>query len=172
MTQSATRTTTTDELLCDPPFSFRAADGARVEIGAATAGDADALAAMYDAFPLTDRTQGLPPTDADERREWLRTLLDAHGVVARRDGEIVGHAALIEAGDAHELAVFVAPNARGNGVGTGLLRGLLGAHRTRGGGRVWLAVESSNRCARALYRRFDFEVERRGRVELTMARTI
>ncbi|GGM74360.1 ribosomal protein S18 acetylase RimI-like enzyme [Halarchaeum rubridurum] len=169
---STTRTTTPDESLRDLPFSFRAADGTRVEIEAATPHDADALAAMYDAFPPTDRTQGLPPTDDAERREWLDTLLDAHSVVARRDGDVVGHAALLEAGDAHELAVFVAPDARGVGVGTGLLRGLLGAHRARGGGRVWLAVESSNRCARALYRRFGFEVEHRGRVELTMARGI
>lgn len=171
MTESATRTTT-DELLRDHPFSFRAADGTRVAIGDATSRDADALAAMYDAFPTNDRTQGLPPADTDERREWIETLLGAQSVVARRDSHVIGHAALIEAGDAHELAVFVAPDARGVGIGTALLRGLLGAHRSRGGGRVWLAVEATNRCARALYRRFGFEVEHRGRVELTMARDI
>ncbi|GAD51252.1 hypothetical protein MBEHAL_0012 [Halarchaeum acidiphilum MH1-52-1] len=170
MTEDATRAM--DDPLRDTPFCRTAADGGRVRIDTADDGDAAALAAMYDAFPPADRTQGLPPARPEDRREWIETLLDARNAVARRDGRIVGHAALLGAGDAHELAVFVAPDARGVGVGTALLCGLLGAHRDRGGGRVWLAVESSNRRARALYRRFDFAIVRRGGVELTMARDI
>ncbi|WP_435099049.1 GNAT family N-acetyltransferase [Halarchaeum sp. P4] len=172
MTESTTRTSTPDEQLRQPPFGFIDAAGARVTVEFASASDRDALCAMYDSFDATDRTQGLPPTRADARRDWVDTLLAGRSVVARRDGHIVGHAALLESGDGHELAVFVAPDARGVGVGTGLLRGLLGAHRATGGGRVWLSVEPSNRCARALYRRFGFDVAERGRFELTMTKQI
>ncbi|GGL35175.1 GNAT family N-acetyltransferase [Halarchaeum grantii] len=172
MTQSTTRTTTPDERLREPSHSFLDADGERVTIDTATASDAAALRAMYGRFDPTDRAQGLPPARREERNEWVDTLLAGRSVVARRDGRTVGHAALLESGDGHELAVFVAPDARGVGVGTGLLRGLLGAHRSAGGGRVWLAVEPSNRCARALYRRFGFDVAERGRFEITMTRQV
>lgn len=169
MTESATDTPTDapHDTPRTPPFRIRDDDGDTVTVARASDADEGDIDDFYAAFPASDRAQGVPPARPDERREWVATLLTGDGVVARRNGRVVGHAALLPGGDGHELAIFVAADARGVGVGTALLAGLLGAHR---GGRIWLSVEPSNRRARALYRRFGFEPIERGRFEMTMER--
>jgi [ribosomal protein S18]-alanine N-acetyltransferase len=51
----------------------------------------------------------------------------------------------------------VAANARRQGLGTLLLRQLISHASERSGSRIWLEVRESNRTARALYSKLDFE---------------
>lgn len=71
---------------------------------------------------------------------------------------VVGHATLVPDGDgAYELAIFVLAGYQGAGIGTELLKGLLGAGAAHGIDRVWLTVEPWNGAAKHLYRKVGFE---------------
>jgi ribosomal-protein-alanine N-acetyltransferase len=100
-------------------------------------------------------------------RPWSATLLrqelgqvDRSYLVARRGRRVVGYAgAQVVVGEAHVLTLAVAPDARRRGVATHLLVELLAAAHRLGATAVTLEVRESNEAARALYRRFGFEVE-------------
>lgn len=130
------------------------------------------LAAMYDAFESGDRAQGIPPANPRRRGEWLGRLREGIEVVACHGERAVGHAILLEGGPGHELALFVHPDYRGAGVGTALVRALLGEGRSAGVERVWLSVERTNRPAVSLYRGAGFEPTDSGLGELEMARSL
>ncbi|UPV74444.1 GNAT family N-acetyltransferase [Halorussus limi] len=128
-----------------------------------------ALAAMYDAFDASDRAQGIPPADPRQRAQWLDRLRDGIEVVAWHGDVAVGHGILLGGGPGHELALFVHPDYREAGVGTALLRTLLGRGRTAGVERVWLSVERTNLPAVSLYRGVGFEPTGGAVGELEMA---
>lgn len=141
-----------------PPETFRDGEDRRVEIRASNPRDFDDLATMYDGFDASNRAQGIPPGDDRRRREWLDTLLDdGMNVAAWHDDTPVGHAVLVPIDDAKaELAIFVAPDYQLAGIGSRLLRTLLGHGRTRGVERVWLTVGRTNRVANNLYQSVGF----------------
>jgi len=86
------------------------------------------------------------------------------------DGDTVaGHATLVPDDDAHELAIFVDQAYQGAGVGTALIRALLGHGARVGIERVWLTVERWNRAAVALYEKVGFETASAESFELEMA---
>ncbi|WP_134669991.1 GNAT family N-acetyltransferase [Halorussus marinus] len=155
-----------------PPRTVTDAAGRTVECRVATDGDREALAAMYDAFGIEGRAQGIPPADPDRRREWLDTICDGIGVVATHGGRAVGHGVLLAGGPGHELALFVHPDYRSAGIGTALLRALLGRGEAAGVERVWLSVRRGNRPAVSLYRRAEFSVTESGLGELEMSRPL
>lgn len=128
-------------------------------------GGADPLVPMYERFEPEDRAQGIPPLSESRIRSWLGTLLEEGlNVVARHDGAVVGHAALVPMDDGrHELAVFVAPAYQSAGVGTALVRALLGHGRANGVDRVWLTVSRRNRIAIRLYETVGFRTLEEGR---------
>ncbi|WP_135852670.1 GNAT family N-acetyltransferase [Halorussus salinus] len=130
------------------------------------------LAAMYDAFESGDRAQGIPPANPRRRGEWLDRLREGIEVVACHDERAVGHGILLDGGPGHELALFVHPDYRGAGIGTALVRALLGEGRSAGVERVWLSVERTNRPAVSLYRGAGFEPTDSGLGELEMARSL
>jgi [ribosomal protein S18]-alanine N-acetyltransferase len=51
----------------------------------------------------------------------------------------------------------VAVSVRGRGIGTLLLRELIGQARVQGGSKIFLEVRASNQSARSLYEKFGFE---------------
>ena len=53
-------------------------------------------------------------------------------------------------------AVYVHPDARGNGASSALMRAAVEAARTKGGSRIALWVNGANKHARALYERLGF----------------
>lgn len=78
--------------------------------------------------------------------------------VAARGGRLVGYAVLRVVADEAELhAIGVAPEARGAGVATALLRRVLEDAAARGARAVHLEVRASNEAARRLYARAGFE---------------
>lgn len=131
----------------------------------------ESLVGMYEAFDPADRAQGIPPSGATRIRRWLDEILtaDAHNVVACHDDRAVGHAVLVPADDGYELAIFVLADYQGAGIGTELLRTLLGLGAQRGVERVWLSVERWNRAAVALYEKLGFEPSDSRSFELEMA---
>lgn len=160
-----------------PPIEF--VDGAdrHVEIhacgdGAACEGTVDALVEMYERFDPADRAQGLPPISEPVIRDWLDTILspDCLNVIAWHDGEAAGHATLVPdaRGETWELAIFVLSDYQSAGIGTQLLKALLGHAASAGVERVWLTVERWNRAAVSLYKSIGFETTDAESFELEM----
>lgn len=173
-----------------PPRSFTDAEERSIHVHALASDDADTadglahaprhldgvsprerLVGMYQAFDPADRAQGIPPGGDDRIRSWLDTLLasDSHNVVAFHDNRAVGHATLVAADEAHELAIFVLDAYQGAGIGTELLTALLAVGAAAGVERVWLSVERWNRPAIGLYEKIGFEPSDTGSFELEMA---
>ena len=136
--------------------------------------DREALAAMYDAFDTADRAQGIPPADPNRRRQWLDRVSEGLTVVARHGDRAVGHGVLLDGDDGRELALFVRPGYRRAGIGSAVLRALLGRGRSAGVERVWLSVRRGNRPAVHLYRKVGFRPDGAGDLgaALTMARSL
>lgn len=145
-----------------PPRSHTDGEGRQIRFYAAGEdGESDLpaeLIEMYVDFDPADRAQGLPPTGEAAIREWLETLFDAgYNVLAWHGEEAVGHATLVPDGrGAYELAIFVHQFYQGAGIGTELLRSLLGHGSDRGVEEVWLTVERWNRPAKHLYEKVGF----------------
>ena len=143
----------------NPPISYDSPDGQAVSIEVFD-GDRDGLVSMYLDFDPADRAQGIPPVGEERVENWLDHLLceNCYNVVARHDGEIVGHATLVGDGEGgYELAIFVHQDWQGQGIGTEVLEAMLGHGADQGIDRVWLTVERWNRPAINLYKKVGFE---------------
>lgn len=154
-----------------PPRSFEDREGRPIDVERYR-GEFEPLVEMYLRFDPEDRAQGIPPIGEAEIRRWLEGLTapDCVNVVAWHGEVPVGHAILVpDRGDASELAIFVVGDYQNAGIGTELIRGLLGAGREDGVERVWLTVERWNQAAVALYRKVGFEPTGDGGFELEMA---
>ena len=156
-----------------PPETLTDETGARVQIEqlpTPTGDDLEELIAMYDAFDPADRAQGIPPIRPDDIRAWLELVLtEGIDVIARRGDAVVGHATLVpDDADGYELAIFVHQDHRRQGIGSALVRSLLGAAAEAGIERIWLTVERWNHRAISLYESVGFRPTRRGRFELEM----
>lgn len=130
---------------------------------------------MYDSFMPEAVAQGLPPTDKEVRRKWIRMLLDG-GVnfAAVIEGKVVGHAALLPnmpKGDA-EYLIFVGGPHRRRGLGAVLTLAALRKAQELGMDTVWLTVESDNFRAIRLYKKMGFDFCDRGLSEIKMARKV
>lgn len=157
-----------------PPSSFVDDAGREIEIDRIAPDDQssiDRLVEMYRTFDPADRAQGIPPVREQQIRDWLELVLgDGPDIVSSHDGRVVGHATLVPDGEGgYELAIFVHQDYQGNGVGSRLLRSLLGAAAADGIDRVWLTVERWNTVAVSLYESVGFRAADRGRFELEMS---
>jgi ribosomal protein S18 acetylase RimI-like enzyme len=152
-----------------PPRTITDGDGREIRISVPEDGT-DALVAMYEQFDPGDRAQGLPPVRPEAIREWLTSLLaTGRNVIAWDDDRPVGHALVVpdEYGE-YELAIFVLDTHREAGIGTALIRTLLGHAATKGIEHVWLTVERWNEPALSLYRSVGFETVEAASFELEM----
>lgn len=170
---------TSDAAVADPfprpPLSFADAADREIEVAALADGDGavDGLAEMYGDFAAADRAQGLPPRTDRQIREWAQRLLDEGvNVVARHGDRTVGHAALLPYDDTAELVIFVHPDYQEVGIGSRLIRALLGRGQEAGIGHVWLSVQQDNHVARHLYRSVGFETIERHEIEYEMERDL
>jgi diamine N-acetyltransferase len=131
-----------------------------------------ALTEMYDGFSPKGESQGLPPADDDERRHWVEKLLaGARNFVARQDGKVVGHSALIPDLDRRdgEYIIFVSREYRNRGLGAALTAMAADTARELGLNRIWLTVEAYNFRAIKLYRQTGFVFLDHGDRERIMA---
>ena len=155
-----------------PPLEFTDRDGREVTIETFDGSDEqrEALVEMYLDFDPADRAQGIPPGRENRIRDWLDTITseDCHNVVAWDGDAAIGHATLVPDGDDYELAIFVLQSHQRAGIGTRLLRALLGYGASQGAGQVWLTVERWNRAAVSLYKKIGFETSNAESFELEM----
>ena len=152
-----------------PPATFVDDEGREIQIKRSN-GDREALVEMYDDFAPRHRAQGLPPVGRDRIEEWLDTIEEGLQVVAWHEDRIVGHAALLAGADDHELMIFVHQDYRLAGIGSRLIRALLGYGRESGVESVWLCVRPSNSVAVSLYRSVGFESITSSKSDLEMRR--
>ncbi|MEF8938063.1 MAG: GNAT family N-acetyltransferase, partial [Halovenus sp.] len=88
------------------------------------------------------------------------------------DGRPVGHTVMFPHDDTSELAIFVHPDYQSAGIGTKLIRAVLGYSQREGINHVWLTVARDNRIAIKLYRSAGFEIRDEDRGELEMERDL
>lgn len=155
-----------------PPLTVRDDEQRRIAIERYDGG-IEQLDAMYARFDAASTAQGIPPRQESRRRQWLDSLLeDGLHVVARHEGQVVGHATLVPIEEATaELAIFVAPAYQQSGIGSRLIRALLGHGQAAGIEHVWLSVQRRNRIAVTLYESVGFE-KTGGNLELEMERDL
>ena len=155
-----------------PPVEFEDRDGREITIEVFDDSDdqREALVEMYLDFDPADRAQGIPPGRENRIRDWLDTITsgDCYNVVAWDGDDAIGHATLVPDGDDYELAIFVLQSHQRAGIGTRLLRALLGYGASEGIEKVWLTVERWNRAAVSLYKKIGFETSDAESFELEM----
>ena len=115
-------------------------------------------------------------SDAPDQR-WRSRLRDVPlNVIAHLDGEPVGQVSgtETETGVVELISMWVAPHARGVGVGDALIGSVVSWARSRGASRVELDVKKSNDPARRLYERNRFTIVGKGGAddEVRMARPV
>ena len=159
-----------------PPRTVEDAEGRAIRLRAydGSEGDREALQTMYEAFDPADRAQGIPPSRPSKLRGWLDRILEdgCFNVFAWDGDEVVGHATLVpENGpeSPYELAIFVLQSHQGSGIGTALIKSMLGYGAEQGISQVWLTVERWNRPAVGLYEKIGFETTDAESFELEMA---
>lgn len=148
-----------DEEFPRPPRTVRDGEGRRIDIERAS-DDVEELVEMYLEFDAEDRAQGIPPGGESNIREWLAVVMkqESLNVIGWHADDPVGHAMLVADEDgSYELAIFVAADYRGAGIGTEIMRTSLGAAQEHGIDRVWLSVERWNKPAIKLYDKLGFE---------------
>lgn len=130
----------------------------------ATLADAAAIAAIYNEGILDrNATFETETRDEAERARWLVEREARHVVlVAEAAGRVVGWAALAPyssracyAGVA-DFSIYVARQARGQGVGSRLLADLIAAAEWEGFWKLTSRIFPFNRASRALHRRLGF----------------
>lgn len=155
-----------------PPVAFEDREGRSIEVRVYDEADFEALCEMYDTFDPADRAQGIPPAREERVRSWLDVILDEGQDVIAVDTNterVVGHATLVpDSEDAVELAIFVHQDYQGAGIGSRLIRALLGHGEREGVEKVWLTVERWNHPAVNLYESVGFEASSVESFELEM----
>lgn len=155
----------------EPTHSFTDDEGRDIEVRVAQ-DDIEALVSMYKAFNSEDRAQGIPPIREDPIRRWLDRVFEPKclNTVAWHGNKAIGHAMLVpDEQGAYELAIFVLNEYQSAGIGTQLLKTLLGHGKENGLERVWLTVERWNEPAIALYKKVGFEMSGSESFEIEMA---
>ena len=143
----------TDRILCQDR------SGRSYFVGAGSAADLSSIMDMYRVFSPKPASQGLPPEDPGTCEKWVRDILEIGiNVLARREEEIVGHAALIPDGKGKtgEFIIFVHQDCRNLGVGTELTKWTFERARSLGLESIWLTVAMTNFIAIKLYRKLGF----------------
>jgi RimJ/RimL family protein N-acetyltransferase len=145
-------------------------------------GDGDGLAALFARLsPESRRRRFFSPKRELTRRE-LAFLTDIdhvrHEAVAAidpRDGSIVGVARYVRHGDresAADLAIEVADELQGNGIGTALARRVVARARANGFALVTATTLWENRPARALLRRLGFHARKSSGAQIELELTL
>lgn len=137
-----------------------------MEIRAATYDDIDALAVLFDAY----RQFYEQPCDVAGAATFLRARLDHQqstifvaAVGAAASGTLLGFTQLYPSFSSTRMApifilndLFVAPDARQQGIASALLRAAADFARTQGALRLTLSTAHDNLTAQALYEREDW----------------
>lgn len=131
----------------------------------ATEADFDQWFEVFEAVAAEGKWVGSEaPMDRDRRRAgYLDTLTrtDATQFVVDVDGEVVGALGVHGAGPPglFDLGMFLAPEWRGKGAGSALMKQCIAWAREHGAHKVTLTLWPHNAAARGLYEKFGFVEE-------------
>jgi len=158
------------------------ADGSRLRFRRIDSGDCDGLAALFARLtPESRRRRFLSPKHELTPRELVYlTEIDhvnheAIAAVDERDGSIVGvgrYAGLANRAGVAEVAVEVADELQGMGIGSALVRCTVARARENGFTLLTATTLWDNRPARALSRRIGFCARTRQRNEIKLEMTL
>lgn len=146
-----------------------------LHIRVASEADLPEILAIYNHAVLhSTATADYEPATLEQRRVWLtsRQKLGLPVFVAERSGQTVGWSSLSPYKDrigyrfTAETSVYVAADARGQGVGKALLAPLLDAGRAAGLHSLVASIDSENDASIALHAAFGFAVV--GRMQATV----
>jgi ribosomal protein S18 acetylase RimI-like enzyme len=133
------------------------------------------LAEMYNDFDFLPGDRGaeslwLPPGSIDGRKQWLNGLKQGINLVAVDGDRVAGHLVMLPKGVLAEMAVFVHPDYRRQGVGYGLLETAQVEARERKLASLWVLVESENYAALQGFHKAGFHTvwERDGEQQLVL----
>ena len=113
---------------------------------------------MYASFPGQDVALGLPPRDLGRLRSWLASLQSGVNLVAVTEDRMAGHLVLMPKGHSAEMALFVHPDFRRQGIAAALARAAVEEGRALGLRFLWVLISSSNYAARTGLLKFGFHV--------------
>jgi GNAT superfamily N-acetyltransferase len=120
----------------------------QVSVSTAKPEDLPLLEQMYDTFSPLGATMGLPPSDPERRKDWLKTLLGGINLIAMCEDQPAGHLALMLGGRSAEMAIFVHQAFRRRGVATALANEAVRVCRQKGLHALWVLISSDNNAAR------------------------
>ena len=120
----------------------------KTQIRASVAGDRPALERFYETMISGDLALGIPPRDSARRALWLESLQAGINFVAEVDGRIAGHIVLMRSGSGAEMALFVDPVYRRQGLATALAQAVMDAGRRERIPFIWVLISGNNNAAR------------------------
>jgi ribosomal protein S18 acetylase RimI-like enzyme len=128
------------------------------------------LAEMYDDFEAPTEPNDLPPRDSLRRAQWLEGLRQGVNLVAADGDRIAGHLVLMPSDVIAEIAVFVHPEYRRNGVAWTLCETAIELASEHGIRSLWMLISSNNLAASRGLREFGFHTvwQKDGQEQLVM----
>lgn len=166
-----------DPALCEgtpecPPRCPRFIDrhGESVLVVPSSPSHLEGLVSLYDGYPTTHRSMGLPPIGRSYIEDWLEHQVERGVVlVAVHDGQPIGHAAYVPRSSPEpHFVVFLDPDYHNRGIGNELCRHVIARAADAGHEALVLDVDPTNERAISLYRRLGFETVERNTGELRM----
>ncbi len=141
-------------------LKFITKDGKEVIIRPAGKEDKDRLVEMYLNFNPEDRCLGLPPVSKPAIEAWVEFILESgFSIVAECDGKIVGHVAVIPAGDGTgELCIFILREYQNRGIGQKLMEEIIKMSMERGMRGIFLTTSRCNVRAIHVFKKMGFRV--------------
>jgi ribosomal protein S18 acetylase RimI-like enzyme len=148
---------------------YRTKDGKRIAVRRATRRDIGGVVRLWQALADERKYVATETVTVEQKNRWAKSV-DDHGVLgalAEIEGELVGSLSLVRHRDSEKskhvrnLAMGVAREYRGMGVGTALMDYAIRWARQRKVKKIVLSVFSTNRQAIALYKKFGFTSEGR-----------
>jgi len=146
---------------------YRRKDGKRIAVRRVTRRDIDSIVKLWQAFADERRYIATDRVTVEQKKRWVKSIHDRGvlWVLAEMQGELVGSLSLARNRDSEKtkhlrnLAMGVAREYRGMGVGTALMDYAISWARQRNVKKIILSVFSTNRKAIALYEKFGFATE-------------
>jgi RimJ/RimL family protein N-acetyltransferase len=148
---------------------YRTKDGKRIAVRRATRRDIDRVVRLWQALADERKYIATETVTVEQKNRWTKSV-DDHRVLsalAEIEGELAGSLSLVRHRDSEKtkhvknLAMGVAREYRGMGVGTALMDYAIRWARQRKVKKIVLSVFSTNRKAIALYEKFGFTSEGR-----------
>jgi len=146
---------------------YRTKDGKRIVLRRVTRGDIDNIVRLWQALADKGRYIATDRVTVEQKNRWIKSLHDRGvlWVLAEIEGQLAGSLSLARHHDSEKtkhvrsLAIGIAREYRGMGVGSALMDYAVRWARKRKVKKIVLSVFSTNKRATALYKKFGFAVE-------------